>query len=118
VGRGFSPGDGDTNNEKAVHPVAAVLLTVTIVSQPPVGAQNAAAAKTASPVVGVGNFSHIVQDLDKSLAFYRDVLGLEVANNMAWGNMPAIMQLGNTPGAQSPDGGAARARQSARCGAD
>jgi len=81
--------------------VAAVLLTVTFASQPRVAAQNAAAAKTASPVVGVGNFSHIVQDLDKSLTFYRDVLGLEVANNMAWGNMPAIMQLGNTPGAQS-----------------
>jgi predicted enzyme related to lactoylglutathione lyase len=81
--------------------VAALLLTVAVASQPGVAAQNTAAAKTVSPVVGVGNFSHIVQDLDKSLAFYRDVLGLEVANSMAWGNMPAIMQLGNTPGAQS-----------------
>ena len=81
--------------------LAAVLLTVTFASQPHVAAQNAAAPKTASPVVGVGNFSHIVQDLDKSLAFYRDVLGLEPANNMGWGNTPAIMQLGDTPGAQS-----------------
>jgi len=75
--------------------LAAVLLTATVAGQPPVSAQSP------SPVVGVGNFSHIVKDLDKSLAFYRDVLGLDVANNMAWGNMPAIMQLGDTPGAQS-----------------
>ena len=81
--------------------LAALLLTVTIASQPRIAAQGAAAPKTASPVVGVGNFSHIVQDLDKSLAFYRDVLGLEPANNMGWSNMPAIMQLGDTPGAQS-----------------
>src|SRR5688572_10623880 len=81
--------------------LAAVLLTVTIASQPRIAAQNAAASKTASPVVGVGNFSHIVQDLDRSLAFYRDVLGLEPANDMGWSNMPAIMQLGGTPGAQS-----------------
>lgn len=81
--------------------LAAVLLTVTIASQARMAAQNAAPPKTASPVVGVGNFSHIVQDLDKSLVFYRDVLGLEPANNMGWSNMPAIMQLGDTPGAQS-----------------
>lgn len=81
--------------------LAAVLLAVTFASQPRIAAQNAAAPRTASPVIGVGNFSHIVQDLDKSLAFYRDALGLEPANNMGWGNMPAIMQLGDTPGAQS-----------------
>jgi catechol 2,3-dioxygenase-like lactoylglutathione lyase family enzyme len=58
-------------------------------------------AQAAGPVVGVGNFSHVVENLDRSLAFYRDVLGLEAANNMPWGNTPAIMQLGATPGAQS-----------------
>ena len=29
-------------------------------------------------VAGVGNFSHIVSNLDKSIEFYRDVLGLEL----------------------------------------
>ena len=92
--------------------LAAALLAVTFTSlpgpwdradvvQPRVAAQTAAAPAAATPVVGVGNFSHIVQDLDRSLAFYRDVLGLEPANTMGWSNMPAIMQLGNTPGAQS-----------------
>ncbi len=52
-------------------------------------------------VVGVGNFSHIVTNLDRSLAFYRDVLGLEVAANNPFSGNPAIMALGNTPGAQS-----------------
>ena len=33
----------------------------------------------AGDVVGVGNFAHIVADLDKSLEFYRDRLGLPVA---------------------------------------
>ena len=78
-----------------------VCITLIVAGQPRVAAQNAPATKAASPVVGVGNFSHIVQDLDKSLAFYRDVLGLVPANNMGWSNMPAIMQLGDTPGAQS-----------------
>jgi catechol 2,3-dioxygenase-like lactoylglutathione lyase family enzyme len=52
-------------------------------------------------IVGVGNFSHIVTSLDKSLEFYRDVLGLEVAVNNPFSGNPAIMKLGNTPGAQS-----------------
>jgi catechol 2,3-dioxygenase-like lactoylglutathione lyase family enzyme len=53
-------------------------------------------------VLGVGNFSHIVADLDKSLAFYRDVLGLElIAPPRPFDPNPAIMKLGNTLGAQS-----------------
>ena len=52
-------------------------------------------------VVGVGNFSHIVSSMEKSLAFYRDVLGLEVTINNPFSGAPAIMKLGNTPGAQS-----------------
>ena len=52
-------------------------------------------------VVGVGNFSHIVSNLDRSLQFYRDVLGLEVTVNNPFSGNPAIMKLGNTPGAQS-----------------
>jgi len=37
--------------------------------------------QTASPesaVVGVGPFLHIISDLDQSLAFYHDTLGLEL----------------------------------------
>ena len=52
-------------------------------------------------IVGVGNFAHIVVNMDKSLEFYRDVLGLEVVVNQPFSPNPAIMKLGNTPGAQS-----------------
>ncbi len=55
----------------------------------------------AGDVVGVGNFAHIVQNLDKSLGFYRDVLGLEVAVNQPFAPNPAIAKLGNTLGGQS-----------------
>src|SRR5262249_9447779 len=67
-------------------------------------AQNASASAAASNshIIGVGNFSHIVADLDKSLAFYRDVIGLTpTAPPQAFSGNPAIMKLGNTLGAQS-----------------
>jgi len=56
---------------------------------------------SAQEVTGVGNFSHIVKDMDRSVAFYRDVLGLEVSVNNPFSPNPAIMKLGNTLGAQS-----------------
>lgn len=53
-------------------------------------------------VAGIGNFSHIVSNLDKSVQFYRDVIGLELsAPIQPFSGNPAIMKLGNTPGAQS-----------------
>ena len=52
-------------------------------------------------ISGVGNFAHIVASMDKSLEFYRDTLGLEVTVNQPFSPNPAIMKLGNTPGAQS-----------------
>ena len=52
-------------------------------------------------IVGVGNFAHIVASMDKSLEFYRDVLGLEVVVNQPFSPNPAIMKLGNTIGGQS-----------------
>ena len=52
-------------------------------------------------VVGVGNFAHIVNDMDVSLAFYRDVLGLEVGVSTEFSANPAIQAMTNTPGAQS-----------------
>ncbi len=54
-----------------------------------------------SEIIGVGNFAHIVSSMDKSLEFYRDILGLEVTVNQPFSPNPAIMKLGNTPGAQS-----------------
>jgi catechol 2,3-dioxygenase-like lactoylglutathione lyase family enzyme len=55
----------------------------------------------AGDIVGVGNFSHIVEDFDRSLGFYRDVLGLEVTNSQPFGPNPALEKLGATPGGQS-----------------
>ena len=53
-------------------------------------------------VVGVGGFSHIVENVERSVAFYRDVLGLEMPNPpRAFAVTPWIIDMGNTPGAQS-----------------
>ena len=62
-------------------------------------------SQTAAPageVTGSGNFTHIVANLDKSVEFYRDVLGMELpAGAQPFGVKPEIMQLGNTLGAQN-----------------
>ncbi len=42
-----------------------------------------------------------LQNIDKSLEFYRDILGLEVAVNQPFAPNPAIARLGNTLGGQS-----------------
>jgi len=55
----------------------------------------------AGDVVGVGNFAHIVADLDKSLGFYRDVLGLEVSATIPFGPNEAVAKFGHTEGGQS-----------------
>jgi catechol 2,3-dioxygenase-like lactoylglutathione lyase family enzyme len=68
--------------------------------QAPAGAQAPQAAPPGE-VIGVGNFAHIVRDLDVSLAFYRDVLGLEVGVTADFSPNPPIQTMGNTPGAQS-----------------
>ena len=54
-----------------------VAVSVLLLSAAPARAQ-APQPAPAGDVVGVGNFAHIVADLDKSLGFYRDVLGLAV----------------------------------------
>jgi catechol 2,3-dioxygenase-like lactoylglutathione lyase family enzyme len=57
---------------------------------------------TPGAVVGVGGFSHIVANVERSVAFYRDVLGLEMPNPpRAFDSTPWIIDMGNTPGAQS-----------------
>jgi catechol 2,3-dioxygenase-like lactoylglutathione lyase family enzyme len=55
----------------------------------------------AGAIVGAGNFAHVVEDLDRSLAFYRDVLGLEPGMAMEFSANPAIQAMGNTPNAES-----------------
>jgi catechol 2,3-dioxygenase-like lactoylglutathione lyase family enzyme len=52
-------------------------------------------------VIGVGNFAHIVADLDRSLGFYRDVLGLTVTNTIPFGPNEAVAKFGHTEGGQS-----------------
>lgn len=56
----------------------------------------------AAEVLGIGNFSHIVANLERSMDFYGRVL--ELVPNVAptqWSDNPAIMRLGNTLGAES-----------------
>lgn len=56
----------------------------------------------AAEVTGVGNFSHIVADMERSVYFYKEVLQLEpVTVPTTFSDNPVIMQLGNTLGAQS-----------------
>ena len=60
------------------------------------------AAAPAGDVTGSGNFTHIVANLDRSVEFYREVLGMELPGGaQPFGVKPEIMQLGNTPGAQN-----------------
>ncbi len=54
-------------------------------------------------VAGSGNFSPIVADLDKAVAFYQDAIGLEIPANAAsraWGNDSALMNFLGLPAAQ------------------
>jgi predicted enzyme related to lactoylglutathione lyase len=60
-------------------------------------------AQRESPVVGVGTFLHIVSDLDQSLAFYHDKLGLELrdpAGEHKFTDNPAVANLYGVPGKQ------------------
>jgi catechol 2,3-dioxygenase-like lactoylglutathione lyase family enzyme len=59
--------------------------------------------QTESPVVGVGPFLHIISDLDQSLAFYHDMLGLEIsgpAGDHKFTDNPAVANLYGVPGKQ------------------
>jgi catechol 2,3-dioxygenase-like lactoylglutathione lyase family enzyme len=74
--------------------LTAVLSATTLLAQAPQPAPT-------GDVIGVGNFAHIVADLDRSLEFYREVLGLEVLVNQPFAKNLAIEKLGNTMGGQS-----------------
>jgi catechol 2,3-dioxygenase-like lactoylglutathione lyase family enzyme len=85
---------------------AALLSAITVLSLP-IGAEAQRAAPPApqpappGDVVGVGNFAHIVADLDKSLGFYRDVLGLSVSATIPFSKNEAVETFGHTEGGQS-----------------
>jgi catechol 2,3-dioxygenase-like lactoylglutathione lyase family enzyme len=54
-------------------------------------------------VIGVGNFTHVVADLDRSVEFYRDRIGLELLGPQGkrpFVAVPAIQKATDTPGAQ------------------
>jgi len=84
---------------KRVHPIHVfVVVCAVVLSAFSAFGQNAPAGN----IIGVGNFSHIVTSLEKSVEFYRDVIGLPVTTPpQAFGSIPAIMKMGDTPGAQS-----------------
>jgi catechol 2,3-dioxygenase-like lactoylglutathione lyase family enzyme len=76
----------------------AAVICIALQAQAPQSPQAAAAGE----VTGVGNFSHIVANLEKSVDFYHDVLGLDLATPpQPFAANPAIMKLGDTIGAQS-----------------
>ena len=55
-------------------------------------------------VLGVGNFIHVVGNLDRSIEFYRDALGLEMTSApaaRAFSVNAVVSSLYNAPGAQS-----------------
>lgn len=62
-----------------------------------------APAQAESPVTSVGTFLHIVADLDRSLTFYHDELGLELtgpAGEHKFTDNPAVANLYGVPGRQ------------------
>lgn len=86
----------------AKDPAAAKALVQYLASPEASAAYKAQHMEPASPVLGAGNFSHIVENLERSVVFYRDVIGLESTGNARpFDPNPAIMKMGNTIGAQS-----------------
>src|ERR1035438_7910388 len=67
-------------------------------------AQTAPPAAPAGEVLGVGNFIHVVANHDKSIEFYRDVIGLELtgaAGPHLFTANAVVSTLYDAPGAQS-----------------
>jgi catechol 2,3-dioxygenase-like lactoylglutathione lyase family enzyme len=77
-----------------------VIVAMAFLAAAPLRAQ-APPPAAAGDVVGVGNFAHIVADLDRSLGFYRDVLGLAVSNTIPFAPNDAVATFGHTEGGQS-----------------
>jgi catechol 2,3-dioxygenase-like lactoylglutathione lyase family enzyme len=83
-----------------LRPGSVATFAIALLIALPTGAQTPQSAP-AGDVIGVGNFAHIVADLDKSLGFYRDVLGLAVTNSIPFAPNEAVAKFGHTEGGQS-----------------
>lgn len=81
--------------------LAAMSIAAAVVVTFGAQAQQTTEPAPAGEVVGVGNFAHIVADLDKSLGFYRDVLGLTVSASIPFAPNDAVAKFGHTEGGQS-----------------
>ena len=100
-----------TNNAQAfvsTHPIwlpaslaVALGLSLTTLGAARPSAQGSPASKPAraAQVLGVGHFSPIVADLDRTVSFYRDVVGLEIATDppATWDAEPWLRRLHGTP---------------------
>jgi catechol 2,3-dioxygenase-like lactoylglutathione lyase family enzyme/uncharacterized glyoxalase superfamily protein PhnB len=84
-----------------VRHAAALCMTITFGVATSARGQQAPQAAPPGEIVGVGNFAHIVADLDTSLGFYRDVLGLTVSGTIPYGKSDAVEKFGHTEGGQS-----------------
>jgi catechol 2,3-dioxygenase-like lactoylglutathione lyase family enzyme len=95
---GFSRSESSSRSSSATRWPLAVALASCAAS---LGAQESRAPAPPGDVIGVGNFAHIVANVDESLKFYHDVLGLEVGVTQGFAPNPAIEKLGHTEGGQS-----------------
>jgi catechol 2,3-dioxygenase-like lactoylglutathione lyase family enzyme len=95
---GFSRSESSSHSLSAARWLLAVALASGAAS---LGAQEPRAPAPPGDVIGVGNFAHIVANVDESLKFYHDVLGLEVGVTQGFAPNPAIEKLGHTEGGQS-----------------
>ena len=95
---GFSRSESSFHSSSAARWLLAAALASCAAS---LGAQESRAPAPPGEVIGVGNFAHIVANVDESLKFYHDVLGLEVGVTQGFAPNPAIEKLGHTEGGQS-----------------
>jgi catechol 2,3-dioxygenase-like lactoylglutathione lyase family enzyme len=76
-----------------------ILLTTVFCSAAILSAQSGAPTSDAAPhVIGILNYVHAVTDVDKTVAFYRDVIGLEVGRQPSDFPNPGVPSLLNAPG--------------------
>jgi lactoylglutathione lyase len=81
---------------------AFVLICALGVQRPVSAAPPQPSAPAVTHIVGMGNFSHIVADLDRAIAFYREGLGLDLAAPARpFEAIPAIQKAANVPGAET-----------------
>jgi predicted enzyme related to lactoylglutathione lyase len=88
-----------------IYAAASIVLAGSVVSAQAPAAPPAGAAPAGDVVVGSGNYSPIVQDLDKAIDFYGGLLGLTVPPAPAPGPRPvntdpALLGMFGMPGAQ------------------